>query len=233
MHHDKNAETFAAWVGIDWADAEHAVCLAVADGTTPDGRIELSTLTQTPTAINDWATELRDRFGGRPIAVCVEQTRGALMAKHPDAPLFRAIPGAGSVMAPRLLAAFGNDRQRYPAASNLQQASGIAPVTIKSGKSCLVRRRRACTKFLHQTFHEFADHSRRASAWALAYYRMLRARGLRHHAALRALAFKWIRILYRCWKDRTPYDEARLMERLRKTCSPMLKYLTTESPQTG
>jgi transposase len=75
--------------------------------------------------------------------------------------------------------------------------SGLAPVQIRSGKSCSVRRRRDGPKFLRQTFHEYADHSRKRSLWAKAYYRMLRGRGLRHNAAVRALAFKWLRILLR------------------------------------
>ncbi len=68
--------------------------------------------------------------------------------------------------------------------------------------------RLACPKFVKQTFHEFADQSIRFSTWARAYYDQQRGRGNDHHAALRALAYKWIRILFRCWKNRTRYDEA-------------------------
>jgi len=155
----------------------------------------------------------------------------AELARHPEAELFRSFPGAGAALLPRLAAAFGTNRERYADAKELQQLSGIAPVQIRSGKSCVVRRRRACPKFLRQTFHEYADHSRKKSLWAKAYYQLLRGRGMRHHAALRALAFKWLRILYRCWQTRTPYDEQRHLAQLRLKQSPLLPLL--EVPQSA
>jgi len=151
-----------------------------------------------------------------------------LVAQHPDAPLFRSLPGAGDALTPRLVAAFGTDRQRFESAQQVQEISGIAPITVRSGKTKAVRRRAFCPKFLRQTFHEFAAHSIFASSWAQAYYRMLRARGQRHHAAIRSLAFKWIRILFRCWKDRRPYDEARYLQRLRQKNAPLLAFLKSQ-----
>ena len=151
----------------------------------------------------------------------------AMMEEHPDADIFRAFPGAGDAMAPRLLAALGSDRQRLSDAQQVQQISGIAPVTRQSGKSRIVQRRWAASRFLRQTFHEFAAHSIKQSPWAKAYYDMMRARGNKHQAAVRALAFKWIRIIYRCWKDRTLYDEMAYCAALIKRQSPLLKYLST------
>ena len=147
------------------------------------------------------------------------------MAQHSDAAVFESFPGAGPAMAPRLAVAFGTDRERFHSAQEMQQLSGIAPVLKRSGKSCVVQRRLARPKFLHQTFHEYADHSRKKSAWAAAYYRMLKARGMKHHCALRALAFKWLRILFRCWKTRTPYDESRHLQQLHQRNSPLLEFL--------
>jgi transposase len=149
----------------------------------------------------------------------------AELAQHPEAELFQSFPGAGPSLTPRLVAAFGSDRKRYSTAEDLQQLSGIAPVLIRSGKSCTVRRRSACPKFLRQTFHEYADHSRKTSLWASAYYQMLRDRGMRHHAALRSLAFKWQRVLFRCWQSRASYNEAAHMQQLRLNHSPLLQYL--------
>jgi transposase len=151
------------------------------------------------------------------------------MAQHSDAALFQSFPAAGPAMAPRLAAAFGTDRERFSSAEEMQQLSGIAPVLKRSGKSCLVIRRLACPKFLHQTFHEYADHSRKKSVWAGAYYRMLKARGMGHHCALRSLAFKWQRIMYRCWQTRTLYDEARHLQQLRLRQSPLLAHLPQPS----
>jgi transposase len=91
------------------------------------------------------------------------------MAQHCAAALFQSFPAAAPAMAPRLAAAFGTDRERFRSAQEIQQFSGIAPVLKRSGKSCLVIRRLACPQFLHQTFPEYADHSRKQSAWAAAY----------------------------------------------------------------
>lgn len=148
-----------------------------------------------------------------------------LLAQHPDAPIFTSFPGAGEVMAPRLLAAFGSDRSRFTSPAAMQNLCGVAPVTKRSGRTCVVHRRYACPKFLRQTFHEYAGHSLLKSTWAKAFYRMQRDRGQSHHTALRALAYKWIRILFRCWQQRTPYNEATYLAALQRHNAPLLKYL--------
>ena len=153
-----------------------------------------------------------------------------LLAEHPDGEIFDSFPGAGAALAPRMIAAFGSDRQRLASAEEMQCFSGIAPVTKRSGKQHEVRRRWACNKFLRQTFHEFACHSIRHSAWAKAYYDMMIERGLKRPAAIRALAFKWIRILYHCWKTRTKYDEARYFQSLYARHSPLLKFMARDVP---
>lgn len=138
----------------------------------------------------------------------LERQIAKLFADHPDFAIFNSLPGAGPALAPRLLAALGSRRERYASAQQIQCYSGIAPVIQRSGTSRWVHFRWACPKFLRQTFHEWALHSIGSSPWARSYYQALRAKGKSHHAAVRALAFKWIRILYRCWKDRAPYSES-------------------------
>jgi transposase len=145
---------------------------------------------------------------------------------HPDAPLFESLPGSGAAMAPRLLSAFGSRRDRFQAASEVQEYSGIAPVTKRSGKQCQTTWRWAAPRFVRQSFHEFARLSIHHSAWARAYYELQRERGKTRHAAIRALAFKWIRVIYRCWKERTAYDEARYIQTLWARRSPLVSRLS-------
>ncbi len=136
---------------------------------------------------------------------------------HPDYPIFDSFPGAGPALAPRLLAAFGSQRDRFTSPSQIQAYSGIAPVTVRSGATQFwIHFRWACPKFLRQSFHEFADKSLAESGWARAYYDQQRAKGHGHQAAVRALAFKWIRILFRCWQARTPYCEHIYLRSLEK-----------------
>jgi transposase len=149
----------------------------------------------------------------------------SLYDKHPDKDIFGSFPGSGDALGPRLVAAWGTDRDRYDSANSMQKYSGTAPVTKASGKSKIIVRRLACPKFLLQTFHEFANCSRQSSIWAQAYYEMLRDHGKNHHTAVRSLAFKWIRIMYRCWQDRTKYDEVKYLKALKKSNSPLLEFV--------
>jgi transposase len=156
-----------------------------------------------------------------------EASIAQLFAAMEDAPIFSSLPGAGAALAPRLLVAFGEDRERFPCANDVAEMAGIAPVTIKSGNSRLVRRRWATDKFLLQSFHEFAAASIPHCGWVQTSYHALRRRGKSHHEAVRTLAFKWIRIIWRCWQDRTPYDDARYNRALAIRGSSLAHNLTT------
>jgi transposase len=155
-----------------------------------------------------------------------DQAIARLFKEHPDAFIFDSLPGAGPVFAPRLLAAFGSDRERYESAQSIQKYAGIAPVTERSGKSSWVHWRYSCPTFIRQSMVEWAGMSVRYSFWAEAYYRCQREKGKQHNVAIRALAFKWLRILFRCWKDRRPYDEAKYLFALKQKNSPLLQYMT-------
>lgn len=146
-----------------------------------------------------------------------------------DYQLFAALPGAGPALAPRLLVAFGERRERFPDAAALQKYAGVAPVTERSGNKSWVHWRYSCPTFLRQTFVEWVGQTIPRSFWAKAFYEARRARGARHQAALRALAFKWIRVLHRCWTDRVAYDESRYLMALQKRQAPLLKFAAEPS----
>ena len=156
----------------------------------------------------------------------------ALAPTHPDYELFSGLPGAGPSLAPRLLVAFGEQRQRFSSAAEIQKYAGVAPVTERSGRKHWVHWRWQCPTFVRQTFVEWAAQTINKSFWAGAYYRQQKAKGSSHQAAVRALAFKWIRILYRCWQARTPYDELIYLEALRRRGSPLLDHLSAEAEST-
>jgi len=130
-----------------------------------------------------------------------------LYAQAPGHEVIDSLPGAGEALAPRLwvaCASEGNDLS----AETMQLRSGIAPVQKQSGNSKAVCFRWARPRFLHQTWTEFAHHSIKTCSWAGAYYHARKAKGHGDGAILRALAFKWIRIVARLWKDQAPYNEA-------------------------
>jgi len=141
----------------------------------------------------------------------------------PDAELFKSLPGTGPCLAPRLLVAFGENRDRFKVASDVQMFAGIAPVTVRSGQKSWIHWRWQCSKFLRQSFIEWAAKSVHSSYWAGIYYTKQRQKGNSHQSAVRALAFKWIRILFRCWKTRTTYDESKYLKVLKERNSPLLE----------
>lgn len=153
-----------------------------------------------------------------------EQVRLAF-AEHPDSILYSSLPGAGAVFAPRLLAALGEDRDRFDSSAALQRFSGVAPVTKQSGGKRLVQRRYCRPKFTMQTFVEYAKESVTYCSWAKAFWDCKKSAGMSFNCAMRELAFKWQRIIYRMWKDRVPYDDERYLQCLKSKRSPICDFL--------
>jgi transposase len=143
-------------------------------------------------------------------------------AAHADAALFKALPGAGSALAPRLAVAFGTDRTRYPNADSFQKYVGVAPVREKSGGQLWTHWRWQAPVFTRQSLVEWAGQTVIWCPWAKRYYERMKAKGKKHHVILRSLAFKWVRILWKCWKTNTAYDEGMYLKALEKKKSPNL-----------
>ena len=144
-----------------------------------------------------------------PLVAQIQQLSAAIAAalpQHSDGPLLQSLPRSGSVNAAQILAELGDDRTRFPTDEQLAAGAGVAPVTRESGKHRAVSFRWACNKRLRQALTTFADNSRHASPWARATYADARRRGCDHPHAIRILARAWVRVLWRCWQDRRPYD---------------------------
>ncbi len=140
----------------------------------------------------------------------------------PDAELFNSLPGTGLCLAPRLLAALGEDRSRFNSAQEIQNYAGLSPVTERSGQKSWVHWRWQCSKFIRQSFIEWSAKSVHQSYWAGLYYEQQWAKGKSHQSAVRALAYEWIKIVYRCWKTRTPYNESTYLKALKERNSSLL-----------
>lgn len=145
-----------------------------------------------------------------------------LFDDHPDSDIFTSLPGAGAKLAPRLLSGFGSQRDRYDCAKAVQQLSGAVPVTESSGSRKHVKFRRACQKDFRKTMHQFAWQSVERCVWAKAFYKAARSKGQTHNLALRNLAAKWIKIIYRMWVDKKPYDESVILSALILKNSPVV-----------
>ena len=132
----------------------------------------------------------------------IEQFMHAL----PDGLLMMSFPRAGQVCAAQLLAELGDVRERFPNADLLAAEAGAVPVTYQSGKTRSVAFRWACNHRLRQAITCLADNSRHANDWARSVYLAARARGCDHTHAIRILARAWLRVIWRAWTDRKPYD---------------------------
>ena len=149
-----------------------------------------------------------------------------LYQAHEKGPIIDSLPGAGKVIGPRLVCAMQNNLPACHSAAELSSYSGIAPLRQKSGNSSRISKRFRRPKFLHQTFIEWAQCSTKYSKWAHAFYHHRKdILGHDHWAIIRSLAFKWIRILYKCWENNTPYDEEKYIETLKKRGSKLAEMI--------
>lgn len=129
-------------------------------------------------------------------------------ASMPVADVARSLPGGKSgVTVPSLWAELDDAPSRWVSYQHLQGQAGAVPVTKRSGKSSVVHFRFACNKRLRHAVNQLAFLSLRYSTWAPAYYRQQRRKSHTHHQSLRALAAKWLKIIFVMWRDQTPYNE--------------------------
>lgn len=131
----------------------------------------------------------------------------ARLGEHPDAKIFTSLPRSGQINAAQVLAEWGDVKEAYDCPEAVAALAGVTPVTKESGKrQHAVHFRWACNKRFRVALTTFADNSRHESPWAADTYNRARARGHNHPHAVRILARAWIRVIYRCWHEGTPYD---------------------------
>jgi transposase len=148
-----------------------------------------------------------------------------LAEKHPTAKLFQDVPGAGPQLQPRLAVVFGTQKDRFQSVDDVTTYTGIAPIKQSSGQMNVACARWVRPIFIHQTWIEHANCSIRSCDWAREFYQMKRDLGKSHYQAVRALAFKWIRVLYTCWSKDTPYNESVHLQNLEKKSSKLWQRL--------
>lgn len=139
----------------------------------------------------------------------LDRSVAAHLDEHPDAEVFRSLPRSGQINAAQMLAEWGDCREAFDSPEAVAALCGATPVTKKSGKHEAVHFRWACNKRFRNAMTTFADNSRRASPWAQTIYQAALDRGHDHPHAVRILARAWIRVIYRCWIDRVPYEPTR------------------------
>lgn len=143
-----------------------------------------------------------------------------LAEQHPNKKLAQSLPGAAKVLEPRLMAVLGTQVEACPSAEQLAVRDGVAPRRVQSGNTCIISRRLAKPQFEHQTWIEFAKSSLLECEWARAFVEAKKNAGKSYYTAIRALAYKWMRIIHACWRNGTVYQEGTYLAALKKAASP-------------
>lgn len=144
----------------------------------------------------------------------------SLYVAHPDRHIYDSLPGAGDVLAPALLSKLGDDRERFPSPGTLQAFAGTAPVTEQSGDRRIIYFRQACDKEFRTIAQNWAKASLEKSPWAVGYFTQARERGHSTSRVQRALANRWLAILWKLWQTHQPYDQDRHLQRVKERSRP-------------
>jgi hypothetical protein len=172
------------------------------------------------------ACGIRPIWGGHPPASS-GYTRGITVRCCTSGPLTltAAVYSGGDGQRP------GERRDRFsPLRQSLRTSASLQyPRAAARKAGSTVHKRNLCKKFLRQSRVEWAGQTIPKPFWAGAYYRQQRTKGASHHVAIRALAFKWIRVLFRCWQDRKSYNESIYLSALKRSGSPLLAFIAKDS----
>ncbi len=171
---------------IDQLAAPDAVAAAFAATT----RAAVGIITELNRQISQLEAGLTDRF-----------------EQHPDADIYRSLPGFGVVLGARALGEFGDDPNRYANSKSRRNYAGTSPLTTASGKKKAVLARHIRNRRLYDALDVAAFCALTQSVGCRAFYDQRRAAGDLHHQALRALANRLVGILHGCLTHRTLYDE--------------------------
>ncbi|WP_216918406.1 IS110 family transposase [Nocardia noduli] len=131
----------------------------------------------------------------------------ACFGRHPDAEIYLSQPGMGVITGARVLAEFGDAKDRYADAKSHKNYAGTAPITRQSGKTKSVHARFVHNDRLVDALHMQAHAAMLHDAAARTYYNELRAREIGHNAALRQLGNRLVAILHGCLKTKTLYSQ--------------------------
>jgi len=139
----------------------------------------------------------------------LEEKMNEITQNHPLGKVFYSVPGSGSVLAPKLLAIFGDNKTIFATANSAQCYFGTAPRNYQSGKIHRVIMRRACNKQGRNTLFQLSFSSLTRSPWARKYYDSQRKKGKGNSISLRALSNKWLKVLWYLWMREECYSEER------------------------
>jgi transposase len=190
--------------------------LTVAPGTSDAARAHITTLAERLNLVNRQIKDVMHRLD-----VLVDQLAGPEIepgqeTERRDAAILRSLPGVGRIVLATLLAEAHQAIQArdYHA---LRTLTGVAPVTKRSGKSCRVEMRQACSNRLRTAVYHWARVATQHDARSRSRYAALRARGHSHGRALRTVADRLLGVACVMLTNHTTFDPAHEAARAPKT----------------
>jgi Transposase/Transposase IS116/IS110/IS902 family len=135
----------------------------------------------------------------------LEAPPGETQDQHSDAAILRSLPGVGRVVLARMLTEAA-EAIRHRDLSRLRALGGSAPVTQRSGKTCHVLMRRACSAGLRFAYYHWARTAAQNDDRSAAHYRELRRRGQSHGRALRGVVDRLLSVAVAMLRAGTLYD---------------------------
>ena len=199
MHRLAKPQRIEAWKKIHESKTPWPVSDVLSDGKKPQAELLCRQLLIVHRGLQEYRKQIE-----------------ALWEQHPDQPILSSFTGMGKRLGPRFVAELGTDRSAFPEANAMQCYGGIVPRQQQSGNTSVARIRKSANHTLQHNLYLWAKVTVVWSPWSRAFYNHYKERGMWSADIYRRLAAKWTRILWKCWTDRKPYDEALWLESLKQ-----------------
>jgi transposase len=179
--------------------------LTVAPGTTDAAKAHIAAVAERLRLVNRQLKDVTHRIGVLVNTLAASECEPGQIAEQRDAAILRSLPGVGRIVLATLLAE-AHQAVRARDYRALRTLTGVAPVTKRSGKSCRVEMRQACSLRLRSAVYHWARVATMYDARSRTRYAALRGRGHSHGRALRGVADRLLAVACAMLESRTTYD---------------------------
>ena len=186
--------------------------MQVAAETTKAASAHIKTLIARIRLVNQQLREAHRQLDALTARLIPSEETGLGQRKQHDVAILASLPGVGRIVLATLLAKAFDALQRRDYAA-LRSLTGVAPVTKRSGKSCIVVRRQACHDRLANAMYHWARVAVQRDPRSRSKYAALRSRGHSHGRALRSIADRLLNVACAMLKTGTTFNPSLATEK--------------------
>jgi transposase len=179
--------------------------MQVAAGTVEAATAHIATLLARIRLLNRQLGQAHEKLDALTARLVPSEEAEPGQRKQHDVEILASLPGVGRIVLATLLAEASDALQRRDYAA-LRSLAGVAPVTKRSGKSCIVMRRYACHGRLATAMYHWARVATQHDPTSRAKYAELRSRGHNHARALRSVADRLLNVACAMLRSGTTFD---------------------------